>query len=136
MEVIAQTQIEAEISRLLNDHCLEGALIAESSGRMLVNVGSFAHDKLKWLCVSPEGYRPWIPQTPEDIAAANADLEGKILPQMAAQGDATAYFMRPAPGYYAVAASVHPRGGVREDWEAAKRIAEAFASAVTRSVQS
>jgi hypothetical protein len=103
---------------------LQGVAVTTSAGHLVCRVGAFDHPELRGLCIAPEGYRPWIPSTPEQFAEANLFLDGKLLPQMATQGNATAYFVRPSPEHFAVFATVWPKMDVREQWATAKRVAQ------------
>ena len=127
----AASQLTAKLESLIERHNLVGVLVATSGGEVLARVGSFDAPELKFLCVSPEGYDPWIPQTAEEISRAYQRLMGQqLLPRMAAQGNARVYLMRPEADVFAVAASTFPPSPPDELWEMAKLISASIGDAL------
>jgi hypothetical protein len=124
-------QLKARLESLIESYNLVGVLVATSDGEVLARVGSFDIPELRGLCVSPEGYNPWIPQTPEEIRRAYEYLEGQqLLPRMAAQGNARAYLMRPKAGVFAVAASTFPPPAAEKLWAMAKLFSASIGDAL------
>ena len=87
------------LSEFLVEHGLVFGLLADDSGAVLARAGLFDDPDFHWLSrVDP----PWIPTTPDQIRYMIEWLEGKLLPQLAAQGDAVVLLMRPLGKFFAV----------------------------------
>jgi hypothetical protein len=105
LAVITRMTHEA-LSEFLVEHGLVLGLFTDESGTVLARAGDFDAADFHWLShVDP----PWIPTTTDQIRYMIEWLDGKILPQMASQGDAYVLLMRPLGKFFA-AFGVHASG--------------------------
>jgi hypothetical protein len=122
--------LENDFDSLLVPLGLAGAYIASREGGILVRAGAFDDEAFSGLQSSPEGYFPWLSTKPCEIASMWEFLEGKDLPQSAAQGEAHVCLMRPLGMLIGVAGYVLPLGRADrekmalESYHRSKRIAE------------
>ena len=87
------------LSKFLVEHGLVFRLLADESGKVLARAGDFDDPDFQWLSrIDP----PWVPTSPEQIRYMINWLNGQLLPQMAAQGQAVVLLMRPHGRFFAV----------------------------------
>jgi hypothetical protein len=120
------------LQRTLESHRLLIGLIASTSGEIFCRTGDFDNPVFRGLMISPEGYHPWIPTTPEDIRFMSDWLNGMMLPRTPMQGDTFAILMKPKDGMLAVVGGTRANCDGIELYHHAKAVNETLVKELSR----